>query len=131
MAAGKDASLPWMALRGRIPRRQWKAFENFRKQRLWRVAWKMDLPPGEEGFAMLIPRCHGEPADGQGCSRTDLAELRRQLADPSRLNGESRQRLVKLAQRLARIQAWGDEYRRVDLSEAAQTALGKEAVCRS
>lgn len=77
---------------------------------------------------MLIPHSPSEPHDKHGGLRTDFAELRRQLADPSRLSDVSRQRLVKLAQRLARIQTGGDEYRRVDLSEDARAALRDTAV---
>lgn len=77
---------------------------------------------------MLIPQSRSESHDKQGRLRTDFAELRRQLADPSHISDVSRQRLVKLAQRLARIQTGGDEYRRVDLSEDAQQALRDTAV---
>jgi hypothetical protein len=72
---------------------------------------------------MLIPQCQSETNDEQGRSRSDLAELRRQLVDATATGPASRQRLMNMAQRLARVQALGDEYRRVDFSEAARQAL--------
>ena len=58
----------------------------------------------------------------------DLAELRRRLANPSNVTDGCRQRLVNLARQLARVQALGDEYTRVELSEYAQIALESKAV---
>jgi hypothetical protein len=72
---------------------------------------------------MLIPQSQSETDIGQGRSGPTFAELRRQLAETNALSDVSRQRLVKLAQRLASVQALGDEYRRVELSQAAREAL--------
>ena len=54
-----------------------------------------------------------------------IAELRRQLARPSQLDDEHRQRLLELVQRAARVRAFGGEYRRVSLSDAVMTAIRK------
>ena len=63
----------------------------------------------------------------QGCPSADLAELRHDLARPSQVNDGHRQRLLDLAQRVARVQALGGEYRRVSLSEHVQAALTQTA----
>lgn len=57
---------------------------------------------------------------GRGLS---FAELRVQLGEPSTLCDGHRQRLLELLQRLARVQALGDEYARVELSPFARAAL--------
>ena len=73
---------------------------------------------------MLIPRqTPGGARRTQRRSRSNLAELRRHLADPSRLSDANRQRLLELARRVARVQALGDEYVRVGLSEQAEAAM--------
>ena len=73
---------------------------------------------------MLIPQqAQCETARWQGSQRISLAQLRRQLAEPSTIPDSTRQRLVELAQRVARIQAMGDEYARVELSAAAVAAV--------
>jgi hypothetical protein len=72
---------------------------------------------------MLISQCHGDPSARQGCQAADLAELRRQLQQPSMIDDACRQRLVDLARRLARVRALGNEYHRVFFGEAAQEAL--------
>jgi hypothetical protein len=77
---------------------------------------------------MLIPQ--EAPCDwrvGQGGPRVSLAELRDQLTSPSRIPDGIRQRLLELAGRLARVQALGDEYARVSLSEDAAWALSGAA----
>ena len=80
--------------------------------------------PRKESSDMLISqRGGGEWVRGNGCVRANLAELRRQLAEPSRMSDGSRQRLLELARRLARVQAMGDEYVRVGLSDYAAEAL--------
>ncbi len=61
----------------------------------------------------------------QGSGRGGLAELRRQLAEPSALNDGNRQRLLELARRLARVRSLGDEYVRVDFSDSAMDALAE------
>lgn len=70
---------------------------------------------------------HAYPA--QGSVRGSLAELRRQLAEPSALSDGNRQRLLELARRLARVRSLGDEYVRVCFSDSAKDALAEpEAV---
>jgi len=63
------------------------------------------------------------PAGQHGRSPDGIAELRRGLNRPSQLTDGHRQRLLELAQRVARIQALGGEYCRVSLSEHAAVAL--------
>jgi len=73
---------------------------------------------------MLIPqkvRCSvvgrsGAPASG-------IAELRSHLAKGSSLDDGSRQRLLELAQRLARVQALGDEYAGISFSPMVTDVL--------
>lgn len=73
---------------------------------------------------MLIPQqAQGGSLRTQGGDRCELAELRRQLADPSTLSDGNRRRLLELARRVARVQALGDEFRRVGLSEMAVAAM--------
>ena len=62
-------------------------------------------------------------------SRPTLAELRRRLSSPSTLDEGHRQRLLDLAQRLARVQALGDEHGRVEFSEQALAALQAAMAC--
>ena len=73
---------------------------------------------------MLIPR---EAQSGarlrQGRRGASLAELRRSIADPAAISEAHRQRLQELAQRAARVQALGDEYAGVGLSDYAKAAL--------
>ena len=72
---------------------------------------------------MLISQTLCESECEQGCSATDFAQLRRQLGEPASIEQRDRQRLVKLAQRLARVRAMGDEYLRVDFSDQAAAVL--------
>ena len=60
-----------------------------------------------------------------GGGPVELAELRRDLARPSRLDDGRRQRLLDLAQRVARVQDLGGDYSRVSLSEHVRIAIGK------
>ena len=72
---------------------------------------------------MLISQvAQGERPRKQGGTEAGLAELRRQLAEPSSLSDGNRQRLLELARRLARIQGLGGEYARVTLSKQAAAA---------
>lgn len=64
----------------------------------------------------------------QGSRRASLAELRRQLAEPAGLNDAHRQRLTDLARRLARVQALGNEYARVELSHYVHQAVTNSGV---
>ena len=63
------------------------------------------------------------PHTRQGSRWCGLSELRRELADPSRMRDGTRQRLLDIHTRLARVQAFGSEYARVGLSQRAQAAL--------
>ena len=64
----------------------------------------------------------------QGSESVSLAELRRRLSSPSNLQDGHRQRLLDLARRLARVQAQGDEYARLELSEFVTSAMDRNAV---
>jgi len=78
---------------------------------------------------MLVPReAQCETPRPQGSGRASLAELRRQLTDPSTINDGCRQRLLELASRLAQVRALGHEYVRVGFSEQAAAAFGPAAV---
>ncbi len=75
---------------------------------------------------MLIPQgAYRQVGRSQGRRRTGLAELRRQLADPSRVSDGARRRLLDLATRLSRVQALGGGYGRVCFSEFATAGLGQ------
>ena len=63
-----------------------------------------------------------------GGGPVELAELRRDLARPSRLDDGRRQRLLDLAQRVTRVQALGAEYSRVSLSEHVRSVIGNSAI---
>ncbi len=78
---------------------------------------------------MLIPqRRQCEANQRQGGRVVSLAELRRHLSDPSSIDGGHRQRLLELARRLARVQALGDEYARVQVSQYVESALASSAI---
>lgn len=77
---------------------------------------------------MLIPQqAQCETQRRQGRPRVSFVELRRQLANPSEASDGTRQRLLDLTRRLARVQALGDEYTRVSLSDQAAAFLTQEA----
>lgn len=61
----------------------------------------------------------------QGSRGIDLAELRSQLASPSSFEDGHRQRLLELSQRLARVQALGNEYARLELSHFVTAAMDR------
>ena len=99
-----------------------------------RVDWRKDPPdlcetdfelgPVKGIDDMLIPQNAQCEADNrQGCRANAFAELRRDLATPSALSDGHRQRLLELARILARVQALGGEYSRVDLSPEAMAAV--------
>ncbi len=78
---------------------------------------------------MLVSQtAHSEADSGQGSPGVGLAELRRRLAKPSRLSDGHRQRLLELERRLARVQALGNEYARLELSEYVAAATDRGAV---
>jgi hypothetical protein len=56
----------------------------------------------------ILQQAQGRSSGLHGGDLGGLAGLRRQLADPSSLSVEDRQRLLELATRLARVQALGD-----------------------
>jgi len=64
--------------------------------------------------------------DRQGGRWVNLSELRRELAEPSQLTDGHRQRLVDLAQRVARVRELGEAYTRVSLSEYVTGAIGEK-----
>jgi hypothetical protein len=74
---------------------------------------------------MQVPQIAPSRSDcRQGCRASELAELRRHLARPSWLDDGHRQRLSKLAGRLARVRALGDEYSAyVELSPEVTRAI--------
>ncbi len=77
---------------------------------------------------MLIPRqAESETAARHGGPHATFAELRRRLAEPSKIDDGHRQRLLELARRSARIQALGDEFARVEVSRFVTAALGHDA----
>lgn len=66
----------------------------------------------------------GETRRWQGGRRTDFAELRRRLAQPSRLDPGHRQRLLELTQRLARVRdLGGSDFDRVECSGYVQAVM--------
>jgi len=60
---------------------------------------------------------------GQGSLRAILAELEHQSRAPSSSEDGLRQRLLVLARRLGRVQALGDEYAGISLSEHVRVIL--------
>lgn len=75
---------------------------------------------------MLVPQqAQSQSQARQGCRKSDLGELRRQLASPSSVDDGNRQRLLELKRRLARAQALGDEFARVSLSPMAMAAMDR------
>ncbi len=72
---------------------------------------------------LTVQQARSESSGPQGRGRTELAELRRRLAEPSQLSDTHRQRLLDLSQRLASVRALGGEYRRVGLSRQAQAGI--------
>lgn len=65
---------------------------------------------------------HREANTEQGRSQAPLDELRDHLARPTAMDEANRQRLMVLANRLARVQALGGEFCRVAFSPEAAAA---------
>ena len=63
-----------------------------------------------------------------GCFSATLAELQHSGAAPSNYRDGLRQRLLVLAERLAKVQSLGGEYARVAFSEHAEAVLAEDAV---
>jgi len=59
----------------------------------------------------------------QGSRQAGLAELRSQLTELTNIQEGHRQRLLDLRRQLARVQALGGEYSRVEMSEYAVAAM--------
>ena len=77
---------------------------------------------------MFIPQeARSGPRRRHGGPRVRLAELRRSLARPAATDAVHRQRLLDLAQRAARVQALGDDYTGVGLSQYVLAALHSAA----
>jgi hypothetical protein len=77
---------------------------------------------------MFIPQGRDGESDGRhGGRKVSLAELRCRLDRPSSLDDGHRQRLLDLAQCLARVQALGDDFGRVKFSRDASAALRASA----
>lgn len=73
---------------------------------------------------LVSQQARSKTARSQGRPAARLAELRDQLGASSGALDDNRQRLHELAQRVSAVQALGDEYARVELSEYAAAALG-------
>ena len=76
---------------------------------------------------LISQRASSDSRVRHGCLQRSFAELRSQLARPSQLNDGHRQRLRDLAQRVARVQALGGQYRRVSLSDGVMAAMDQIA----
>ena len=72
---------------------------------------------------MLITHEVASGRSSQGCLDASLSQLRDELACPENLTDDSRQRLLELDRRLARLTALDGEYSRVGFSESAVSAL--------
>ena len=68
----------------------------------------------------------GGAAGANGRQPVSFAELRSQLGRPNDINAAHRQRLLDLARRLAEVRALPGGYARVDFSEHAAVALGRD-----
>ena len=91
-------------------------------------AWMENMTGTERNLKMLISQnAEGKASGRQGCHTVSFAELRKRLAGPSGINDVYRQRLLDLAKVVTRVQALGDEYARIELSEHATTAVGEPA----
>jgi len=78
---------------------------------------------------MLIPRrAKCGTRNRHGGRDVSLAEVRRLVVAPLAMNERHRQRLLNLAQRLARVRALGDEYAGIELSEYVTAAMERHAV---
>lgn len=75
---------------------------------------------------LVSQRPVGGSSERHGCHRSVLAELQRRGAASDCEEG-LRQRLLVLAECLARVQALGNEYARVCFSEHVQAVLDKVA----
>ena len=69
-----------------------------------------------------------EVSSGHGGPRPSLAEMRRRLARPSRLDQGHRQRLLELTQRVVRIRDLGGAFGRVECSGYVSAALNETKV---
>jgi hypothetical protein len=72
---------------------------------------------------MLITQEFEIGESGQGSPGASLSQLRQELACPENLSENSRQRLLELDKRLARLTTLGGEHFRVGFSQSAMSAL--------
>ncbi len=82
-------------------------------------------PVRKDSRMLISPDAQRSPKARHGGRVKRIAELRSQLASPSQWTDGDRQRLLDLAQCVARVQTLGSEYSRVSLSESAQAALDR------
>ena len=76
---------------------------------------------------LILQQAQGQCIAGQGRSSGVLAELRAELTQASPLSATARRRLAALAQRVARVQALGDEYAGIALSPMATAAVAERS----
>ena len=67
--------------------------------------------------------------DKQGSLAMSFAELRQELAAGEGITESARQRLRSLTRRLAKVQALGDEFNRVTLSDCVLNAVDDHKDC--
>lgn len=77
---------------------------------------------------LILQDAKSDASRRHGSRRVDLSQLREQLACPSALGADHRQRLLELEQRLLRLQALGGEYARVEFSDSASSVLRGQTV---
>lgn len=75
---------------------------------------------------LILQKVQSKTQGGQGCHAAVFAELQVKAVSPRIPDGNHRQRLLELSARLARVQALGDEYARVDFSPQAAQQLERE-----
>lgn len=81
-----------------------------------------------KGLAMLVSQSPNQTGClRQGSLQATLAELASHGAAPSARSDGLRQRLLEIAERLARVQGMGSEYARIGLSEEVQAILAQPA----
>ena len=91
------------------------------------VASEDGASPGK-GMKMLISQS-SKSDDKQGSLAMSFAELRQELAAGEGITESARQRLRSLTRRLAKVQALGDEFNRVTLSDCASRAVDDQKDC--
>jgi len=79
---------------------------------------------------LILQQAQGEREARQGCHAAVLAELQAGQGAPRAPQGLRQQRLLELARRLAKVQALGDEYVRVDFSPEVARQVPPPEVAR-